>query len=55
MAEGKSHPEVKLILYHWTHSFSSQKVKASAGVGRADRVSAPGQLPLGVAQGPRPT
>ncbi|KAF6323297.1 ganglioside induced differentiation associated protein 1 [Rhinolophus ferrumequinum] len=27
MAEGKSHAEVKLILYHWTHSFSSQKVR----------------------------
>lgn len=34
MAEGKSEAEVKLILYHWTHSFSSQKVKASAGGGR---------------------
>lgn len=27
MAEGKSDAEVKLILYHWTHSFSSQKVR----------------------------
>lgn len=36
MAEGKSDAEVKLILYHWTHSFSSQKVKASAG--RAVRI-----------------
>lgn len=36
MAEGKSEAEVKLILYHWTHSFSSQKVKASAG--RAARI-----------------
>ena len=36
MAEGKSDAEVKLILYHWTHSFSSQKVKAAAG--RAARV-----------------
>ena len=36
MAEGKSDAEVKLILYHWTHSFSSQKVKASAG--RAARI-----------------
>ncbi|CAK6438744.1 unnamed protein product [Pipistrellus nathusii] len=26
-AEGKSEAEVKLILYHWTHSFSSQKVR----------------------------
>ncbi|KAI5938949.1 ganglioside-induced differentiation-associated protein 1 isoform X1 [Manis javanica] len=27
MAEGKSDEEVRLILYHWTHSFSSQKVR----------------------------
>ncbi|EPQ07889.1 Ganglioside-induced differentiation-associated protein 1 [Myotis brandtii] len=27
MAEGRSEAEVKLILYHWTHSFSSQKVR----------------------------
>ncbi|XP_040482057.1 ganglioside-induced differentiation-associated protein 1 isoform X2 [Ursus maritimus] len=27
MAEGKSDAEVRLILYHWTHSFSSQKVR----------------------------
>lgn len=47
MAEGKSDAEVRLILYHWTHSFSSQKVKASVGAGGADRVSAPGQLPQG--------
>ncbi|KAI2550346.1 ganglioside induced differentiation associated protein 1 [Homo sapiens] len=26
-AEGKADAEVKLILYHWTHSFSSQKVR----------------------------
>lgn len=26
--EDKPDVEVKLILYHWTHSFSSQKVKA---------------------------
>ncbi|XP_055142531.1 ganglioside-induced differentiation-associated protein 1 isoform X3 [Symphalangus syndactylus] len=26
-AEGKADSEVKLILYHWTHSFSSQKVR----------------------------
>lgn len=45
MAEGKADAEVRLILYHWTHSFSSQKVKASAGAGGADQVSAPGQLP----------
>lgn len=37
-AEGKSEAEVKLILYHWTHSFSSQKVKASAGRRRAERI-----------------
>lgn len=35
MAEGKPDAEVKLILYHWTHSFSSQKVQASAS--RAER------------------
>lgn len=55
MAEGKPDAEVKLILYHWTHSFSSQKVQASAAQGRADRVSAPGQLPLAVAGPRRPT
>uniref|UniRef100_A0A8I3Q5G5 Ganglioside induced differentiation associated protein 1 n=2 Tax=Canis lupus familiaris TaxID=9615 RepID=A0A8I3Q5G5_CANLF len=27
MAEGKADAEVRLILYHWTHSFSSQKVR----------------------------
>lgn len=37
MAEGKSDAEVRLILYHWTHSFSSQKVKASL-LGRAVRI-----------------
>ena len=48
VAEGKSDAEVKLILYHWTHSFSSQKVKASNGrAGGEDRFSAPGQLPPG--------
>ncbi|KAL0599204.1 Ganglioside-induced differentiation-associated protein 1 [Plecturocebus cupreus] len=46
-AEGAVDAEVKLILYHWTHSFSSQKVQASAAEGGADRASAPGQLPMG--------
>lgn len=43
-AEGRPDAEVRLILYHWTHSFSSQKVAAcSRGLPSG---SAPGQLPL---------
>lgn len=57
MAEGKSDAEVKLILYHWTHSFSSQKVKASAG--RAARIGfqhldSSRWVPPGEARPPRP-
>lgn len=51
-AQGPAGAEVKLILYHWTHSFSSQKVKASRGAGGADGVSAPGQLPRRPARPP---
>lgn len=36
---GEREAEAKLILYHWTHSFSSQKVRA--GAGGAGRASAP--------------
>lgn len=42
-AEGRPDAEVKLILYHWTHSFSSQKVTARSRGPRSG--SAPGQLP----------
>ena len=57
MGEGKSDAEVKLILYHWTHSFSSQKVKASAG--RAARIGfqhldSSLWVPPGKARPPRP-
>lgn len=57
MAEGKSDAEVKLILYHWTHSFSSQKVKASAG--RAAQIGfqhldSSRWVPPGEARPPRP-
>lgn len=51
MAEGKSEAEVKLILYHWTHSFSSQKVKAPAGGGRRGSGFSTGTAPSG--PGPR--
>lgn len=42
-AQGPPAAEVRLILYHWTHSFSSQKVTASSGGPPSG--SGPGQLP----------
>ena len=57
IAEGKSDAEVKLILYHWTYSFSSQKVKALAG--RAAQIGfqhldSSRWVPPGEARPPRP-
>lgn len=43
--EGQPDAEVRLILYHWTHSFSSQKVTTRSRGPRSG--SAPGQLPRG--------
>lgn len=52
MAEGKSHAEVKLILYHWTHSFSSQKVKGLGGGGPRGSGFSTGTAPSGRRSGP---
>lgn len=43
--EGDSKTDAKLTLYHWTQSFSSQKVGGSSFCFQECQISGPGQLP----------
>lgn len=45
LPEGDCKTDAKLILYHWTQSFSSQKVSGLSCCFQECQISGPGQLP----------